>query len=380
MKTQNCNLLRRLSAASRRACWYIIGGSTICALLFDWFIHLTEIANHPSGAPGDFLTFRDNALLAMHAPSAAAGAGAMLPYPPPFLLLTAPVSWLPPLPAYILWLAVSLICFGLAARHLGLPWRVVGLGGLAQPALYGAVIGQSGLLVSGFLLAAFGLAQTQPIIAGIAAGLVIIKPQFGLLLPVCYLAARNKRAFVTAALSVAGLLLLTAAGFGLNIWTNMQKHQVSGAHSLLVAHWPSNFQFIMTTPYITLQSLGVSQYIAGWLQGAVSLAAALAAWRLWRQPMPKLERLAPTLALVMLATPYAYIYDLPCLAVALAGLWWAKRDGLSLAALALLFAFTCLYAPLSVFSGISWGGIALAAILLLVWPRAARPSRVTMPA
>jgi hypothetical protein len=346
----------------RLICYPLIILSTLLTIAFDRSVHQVEVVRYHGEAPGDFLTFRNYAILASH-PHADLHVSVPLLYPPPFLLFTVPDSWLPLVAGAILWIGAATLCLVLAARLTKLPWRAIGLGLIAAPNLFCAVTGQSGILVSAMLIIAFGLADTNPLFSGMADALLVIKPQFGLLMPVCYLAQRNWRAVAIAVTSLAGLCVLTTLCFGVGIWEANQH--LASAQNMLSAPWPSEFQIEMITPLVLFRSLHASLTLALILQGAASLLAAFACWHLWRRGVKMIERLAPTFC-GALATPYGYTYDLPALGVALAALAvHSPRRGLI--AFTVFLAFTSLYALISVYL-FSTGALFLLAILCLTWP------------
>ncbi len=119
-------------------------------------------------------------------------------YPPPFLFLATPLSWLTPEQDFSVWSAISVIVLvlGRQGAEAAMAGRVAGGSGTPYPAVPKHWRKRDSL--SGLLLLALGLAETAPLAAGIAAGAMIVKPEFGLLLPVCYGASRNGRAFVAA--------------------------------------------------------------------------------------------------------------------------------------------------------------------------------------
>ncbi len=354
-------------------CYPLIVLSTLLTYAFDKSVHLNEVMRYHGQAPGDFLTFRSYAILAAQ-PHADLHVGVPFLYPPPFLLFTVPVSWLPPVTGFIVWIAAATLCLMLAARLIKLPWKAIGLGLIAAPYLFCALTGQSGILVSAILIAAFGFADTAPLLSGLAAGLLIIKPQFGLLIPVCYLATRNWRATAIAAASVAGLCLLTTLLFGMDIWE--AKH-IANAQNMLSTPWPAEFQIQMITPLIMFRSLYASMTAATILQAAVSVMAIFACWHLWRRDLKISDRLAPTLCLVALVTPYGYIYDLPALGMALAALAVLSPNR-GLVPFTLFMVFTSVYALLSVYL-FSTGALFLVAILLMIWPYRFKTEAVTSP-
>jgi hypothetical protein len=102
-------------------------------------------------------------------------------YPPPFLLLMAPLSVLPLPVAYCLWSSGSLALFaGLAARRLG--WAA-GLALLGMPAIYNTLLGQTGLFIACCLLAVFMLEDRPKLAGALFAVITLIKPQSALVAP-----------------------------------------------------------------------------------------------------------------------------------------------------------------------------------------------------
>jgi hypothetical protein len=354
----------RLRSVIRVFCIALIVVSNLLAIMFDLAV-LRRRGNDGRGTvPGDFASFRLDAMAVLHHLPAD-----YLPYPPPFLLLSTPFSLVPPLPGYIAWVFAGL--FSLIAVTYGLSFRLgaIIMGLVSVPTLYCIVMGQTGLFVSAALLLSLGLAEAQPVIAGIAAGCVIIKPQFGLLLPVCFLAARNWRAFAAAAATVGVLCLLSGLIFGLDVWSVFFPHHVSGAQSLLAAPWPSAFEYTMITVFMLCRSLGASAHAAAIFQALACICAAFACWRLWLPGRSAgLGRTAAMLCLIMLATPYAYIYDLPALAFVLAE-YAARHRPAGLAVMALFWFFTGAYPLFSTFWFLP-GAIFITLILLMLrWPR-----------
>jgi hypothetical protein len=349
--------------------WLCLSIAAVCSFLafrLDLLVWQRQAHSAGSIASGDFLSFqRDTQAMLRHAL-----ATVQLPYPPPFFLLSAPFSSLPALPGYLAWLTAGLLALTLAARYLQLGWGKSAFGLISPPALYCLTMGQSGLFVSAALLLALGLAGSQPILAGIAAGCLIIKPQFGLLLPVCFLAARNWRSFWAAGITVALLCLLATICFGPGAWPIFLERNIPGASVLLTAP-AGQWQYTMVTVFMLCRSLGAPLALAGAVQAAITLAALFGTWRLWAPgaAASTAERLAASLFLTILATPYAYIYDLPALAFALIILAQEQRQAWP--AIALFWFFTGFYGALSMFFFLS-GALFIGTILAVIWPRGGR--------
>ncbi|MDR3505822.1 MAG: glycosyltransferase family 87 protein [Acidocella sp.] len=352
--------------ASQAVAWLCLALAAACnllALLLDLSVWHRQALLVGSVASGDFLSFQRGAQALLHHAIPADH----LPYPPPFFLLSAPFSYIPSLPGYFAWVFAGMLVLALAARHFQLGWWSIVLGMLSPPALYCTVMGQTGLFVSAVLLFALGLAESQPILAGIAAGCLVIKPQFGLLLPVCFLAARNPRAIWAGGMTVTLLCLLATALFGFSAWRMFFGQNLPAASGLLTAH-AGRWQYTMVTVFMLCRSLGASLHVAGVVQAFVSAAAALGAWWLWSpgKAIGAAEKVAATLFLTVLATPYAYIYDLSALAFAL--LILAKERRQVWPAIALFWSFSGIYAVLSTFFFLS-GALFIGAVLIAIWPR-----------
>jgi len=162
-------------------------------------------------------------------------------YPPHSLFLFVPFSLLPPDAAFVVWDAVSLGIFYLAARPLmpkgGIPAIVVVL---SPATLICLEFGQTGLISSAlFLVAARG--------SGFAAACLTFKPHLGFLAAPALL-LKGKRAFLTGILATLILIVLGTIFFGR--WAGFLDHAVSYQGDLL-AQGSLNIWYITgTTPMI----------------------------------------------------------------------------------------------------------------------------------
>jgi Glycosyltransferase family 87 len=352
--------MSRWERGGRALAWLACGLSWLAALGVDAPLIRGYFPASGFRLAPDLACFRDNgAWLGRDLATAAQNAAQVCTYkyPPPFLFLATPLSWLTPEQDFAVWSAASVAALVLAAWALGLPRRAVLLGVLAPPTLLCLSIGESGMILSGLLLLALGWAETAPLAAGIAAGAMIVKPEFGLLLPVCYVASRNGRAFLAASVTAGSLCVLAEFVFGHGVWAHYLHAGIAATRATLAAPWPQRDQHIMVTPYSFAHSLGAGFGLANAAQSVVTLLAAVAAWKLWRGP-PVPSRLPMTLCLAALATPFACLYDLSALALVL-----AVEGG---AAFVWFWIFSSLYLFVSVFS-VSPGAPGLALLLWMLW-------------
>ena len=237
-------------------------------------------------------------------------------YPPVFLLLCAVLAHVPYLAAFALFEAATLLLYVLAARPiLALPGWSGLLPVLAFPAVIWTVgLGQNALLTAAILAAGLRLLERRPMRAGAVLGLLCYKPHFGVLLPVAFLAGRHWRAMLGAALSLAILVLLSAAVFGWRTWHEYLS-AFAQAGPVYAGGQVSFAAFV--TPFGAALLLGAPPWLAACVQAIVlPAAAACVAWA-WRGRASLAARSAVLLAATLLAVPLALFYDTMPLALAI---------------------------------------------------------------
>ena len=232
-------------------------------------------------------------------------------YPPHAALLLAPLGALPYLPGYLLFAGGTLAAFLLTFRRLtGVPLTTLAVIAAAPVLFQTALAGQIGTGLGALLLAALLLPDRKPVVAGLCAGLLTIKPQLGILLPVAYLSGGHTRAFGTAALTAGALVLASIAMLGTEAWAAWaaQAFSVAGA----VEDYPMGK---MITVYAALRSAGQPEAVAMTAQALAAATALYAAARLWHSGADPLAKASLTACLLFLCTPYAYYYDAAILAL-----------------------------------------------------------------
>ena len=150
-------------------------------------------------------------------------------YPPYFLFIAAPLALLPYGLALAVWQAVTLGLYlvmmwgivtspSLRAAERGDDWMWLLLA-LAFPAvLINIGHGQNGFLTAALMGGALVLLDRRPLVAGILFGLLVYKPQYGLLLPVVLGVSGRWKCFAAAAATVVLLTLATTLAFGASVW------------------------------------------------------------------------------------------------------------------------------------------------------------------
>ena len=228
-------------------------------------------------------------------------------YPPTFQMLMAPFATLPPNLSVVLWWGSTLLLFLVGARFVGGRWEAPLVVMSSTACLLNLSHGQNGFLLGGLFLCGFALLREgRAFWAGIVLGLISLKPHFGVLLPVAFVASRDRDAFLGATLSVVGTALLSLVVVGSEAWIGFGTN-LGSLHSALVANlYP---QSMVVSIYMMLRTLGATDGIALFGQALGAVVAAGAVWSAWRRGYSD-RAVAVLLLATPLVNPYFYYYDL----------------------------------------------------------------------
>ncbi|QZO02225.1 glycosyltransferase family 87 protein [Chenggangzhangella methanolivorans] len=182
--------------------------------------------------------------------------------------------------------------------------------------------GQNGFLTAGLLGAGLALLDRRPVAAGILIGLLTYKPQFGALIPIALLACGHWRAIASAAATALAAAGAATLAFGAEVWPAFLASTKLTNHAVLEMGW-ANFAELVS-PFGVSRWLGLGYWSAWMVQGAVMATLAALVWSAWRRPGADGPKRALLAAGCVAASPYAYVYDLTTLGVALAFL---LKDG-----------------------------------------------------
>ena len=241
-------------------------------------------------------------------------------HPPSMLLLAALAGHLPVRLGWALYVVAQAAVLWILGRSAGLS-RGIRLAVLVSPAMLETVLaGQSGGLTGAFLAVGFLLAGRRPVLAGICFGLLTIKPQLGLLVPVCLIAARDWKTIASASLTFLALFLVSGALFGFESWVMFVQNVMPFVSGQMEYPWTGMyFQRLLVTPFAMSRFLGFGLTLSFAFQAFFTVSAVVFAWRLWRRPSVDPElRMAITVCLGAIATPYGYAYDMVGVAIAVA--------------------------------------------------------------
>jgi len=296
-------------------------------------------------------------------------------YPPPFLLVCYPLGFLPYFPALALWLLTTGAAYLAAVRawlrRMGMAQPLWLLFAAFPPVLICITHGQSAFLVAALLGAGVLLVRDRPWLAGACFGLAIVKPQFGLLVPVVLVLTGEWKTIAGAAGTALLFGGLATLAFGPAIWADW--YAVSGAAQAAMSEGAVGYAKMMSL-FAAVMLFGGSVTLAYALQIALSaVVTALLAWASWgRNYTPALG--SAMLAGAPLATPFVLDYDMVLLAFPLI---WLAANGFrpwEKLVFAAAFASAIFARPLAMEAGVPIMPLVLAA-LFVVMVRRARDER-----
>jgi len=245
-------------------------------------------------------------------------------YPPFFLLVAAPLALLPYVAALVVWQLASLALYLLALHALlkrytpdflaDRSWLLVALGFTAT--FVNLSHGHNGFLTAALFAGGLALLDERPVLAGLLFGLLVYKPQFGVMIPLVLVLTGRWRTFVSAAVTVTALAALTTLLFGPQVWSAFLDGARFTREVVLEQGATGFFKIQSVFAWVRLWGGPVALAYGAQTVAFVVVAAALA--RLWRSALAIEIKGAALCIGAILATPYSLDYDLMLLAPAIA--------------------------------------------------------------
>ncbi len=253
------------------------------------------------------------------------GANFFLPwlYPPTFLLLVMPLSLLPFVLSYLLFICGTAVMYMAAIFRIldirVVPRHVVLLPVVAFPgAIEAAMIGQNSFLTAG--VAAWSLIHLRgrPVLAGILIGLLSVKPQLAVVFPVAMLADRAWKTFFIAA---ATAIVMAASSVGLFGWEAMSGFlENSSLFREQLLEQGRNGWYSSPTAFAMMRLAGAPVALAYGAQAACAIFAIIALLKVWSGQTSMELRIAAVATATLLVSPYLWYYELTWLGIAIAGM------------------------------------------------------------
>ncbi len=176
--------------------------------------------------------------------------------------------------------------------------------------------GQNGFLTAALLGGALVLLDRRPLVAGILLGLLVYKPQYGLLLPLALGVSGRWKCFAAAAATVVLLTLATTLTFGASVWGAFLE-STHFTRTVVLEQGNTGWYKIQSV-FAWARMWGAPIPLAYALQGVTIVAVGAALAWLWRGAAPYPLQAAALCLATILATPYSFDYDMMVLAPAIA--------------------------------------------------------------
>ncbi len=271
-------------------------------------------------------------------------------YPPGFLIVLTPLGALNFSTAWLVFTLVSLAASLIAIRPFSGGLVPVWLGfGLAPALLPNLTTGQTSVLWTAGLVGALALLRdNRQVLAGILIGLLTLKPQLGLLIPIALIASGAWRTFFSAAATTILISVLSTMMSGIDYWYRLKAlldQQVVFVRAAI------DENDLMISGYSVFAGIGLPEPLALGLQWCLALMAAFAVFVAWRSPKIGFDLRAATLLLgIAMSTPYLWFYEATLIAPA--GLFLLRAGVLSESSAGLILA------------GLMWLGITPAFVVM----------------
>ncbi len=245
-------------------------------------------------------------------------------YPPQFDLLLAPFALISIGPAYLLFIGATLAFYLGVLRSIAASDFVLALIVLLPAIEITIVCGQNGFLTAGLIGLVCLYFEERPVAAGLALGLMVIKPHLAITFAAYAILTRRWTVVVTAGAVVLISSLLCTLVFGLQIWAALMQSVHDSAIFLERGYYPL---YRMISFYAALRTVGLSASAAFVGQAVVAACCLGIIAMAWYRQLPAPWCLGLTAMLAVSISPYAYDYDLPIFGIGLALLLPELRRG-----------------------------------------------------
>lgn len=230
-------------------------------------------------------------------------------YPPHILFFAAPLGLMPYGLALAVWTILGVLTFFAVAIDRDDGWREMSALLLSPAAVFCLISGQNALLTAAILIAVFRWMDARPVLIGVLIGILTVKPQLGLLLPVMLALTGRWRVFFAAATTTIVLVGTTVLVYGIDIWIDYLGPGIRNQETVLLRpSWIT--EALIPTVFMNARIAGLSideAYAVQAIAGASMLAAAV--W-VFARPRDPLLSYCFLLVATFVLTPYLMSYDL----------------------------------------------------------------------
>lgn len=232
-------------------------------------------------------------------------------YPPSVMLVAAPFAALSYLPALACWTAAGVLLFVVVVRSDLKDWRALLAVVLSPAAVFCLMSGQSSFVTAAMLIAIFAWLDRRPIAAGVLIGLLTLKPQLGLFVPVMLIASGRWKVLAVATATTMAIVGATTAAFGPQAWIDFVVMGIPVQNIVLADPDLIGTPF-RPTIFATMRLVGATYPVAMAVQAcfsALAIGAVVWAFRFRRRADPH-GLAALFFACSVFGSPYLQSYDL----------------------------------------------------------------------
>jgi hypothetical protein len=299
-------------------------------------------------------------------------------YPPHILLLLWPFGLFPYLVSFALWLAAGFGVYLWAASGNKLDRELLLFLALSPVAMVLVLTGQNGLFTGALLLGVLAQWDKRPVLAGIMLGVLSVKPQLVLLMPLVLVMTGRWRCLAAAAATVAAMAALTTVLYGPAIWQGYLTEAVP-FQNVVMTKGTGLMLGMMPTAFINARLMGAPDAVAWGLQ-AMTSAIALAAviWTFHKRRDPMLSN-AMLLAASLLVVPYSFNYDMAALIAVLAQMRFRPDNTRVDTAMILIVWMLPVLMMLGFFVKLAGSALVLLALMNRLFERLRLPAKIVIP-
>jgi hypothetical protein len=251
----------------------------------------------------------------------------MWSYPPNMLLLIWPFGHMPYWVAFAVWTLIGFAVYAavVLARVVPCQFRAAfGFLLIAPATVVNVIVGQNGFFTAALMLGGVSLMEKRPWLAGMFFGLISVKPQLGLLIPIALLSVGAWRTIGGAALTVVVLLAASLVLWGLAPWQEWIGRIAPSTYQL-VAEYRGFHGYMMASVFASMRDVGASPAFADGVQVIVSLLVIAATAVFFRRTNDVALRALVLTSGTLLTTPYSFNYDLTAITGAMLWLMTSPR-------------------------------------------------------
>lgn len=245
-------------------------------------------------------------------------------YPPHYLLLLAPLGFLPYYFALALWLAISVVFPAFVLWHF---WKMRGALWLATilniNVIYCLSMGQNTLIFAAITGMGIASLQKRPMLAGICFAVLSMKPHFALLIPLALILGRYWQVLIYTIAITLLLMAVTGLAFGWDVWAMAIAHFNSVQNVSLAS---DIWFFSIYSAYRALLELSLPNIYA-WVGYFIVAAFALYGFgKIWLGKHDSATKWLAFAVAVVLFSPYSLAYDAAWLVLPVMA-WFSNRSG-----------------------------------------------------